>query len=196
MDGTPIWRTRLWPALMAWMGLAVAAPFGVWPLEEQAPLSVVAGTLILLFVVAPAVLLAWSLVHMMREPVSGWICPTLMLAFCGSLVPAARPLADAGLLLNLHAHTSVYERLIGEAKAGRLSGRPIGGGWVEGTRDTIRYRFNPARPGRMEFVWMDSRLYFSGVRYDETPCRPQPGLRCASRGRTIEGLYSYFEGLY
>ncbi len=195
MDGTPIWRTRLWPLLIAWMGLVAAAPFGIWPLAEQLPTAPVGLLLAVLFTVAPLVLLIWALVVMMREPVSGWIAPAMLLGFAGAMVPAAQPLIDAGRRVNFESHRSAYEALIADAKAGRLGGRALGGDWVEGRRDGVHYRYKTTDPTFMEFLWLDDGLYYGGVNYDETPCRPQPGLRCVSRGVKIDGYYSWFEGI-
>jgi hypothetical protein len=193
MDETPIWRTRLWPFLIAWMGLIAATPFAVWPMAEAASPSPVIAGLVVLLGVGPVLLLLWSLVVMMREPVTGWIAPTMLLAFCGGLIPAAMPMLEAGQRLNFDAHRPVYEALVTQARDGRLGGQPLANGWVEGERDTVRYRYPAGRAGEMEFVWVTTRWWENGVRYDDTPCHPQPGLRCVDQGRPLDGFYSYYE---
>ena len=44
---------------------------------------------------AALTLLVWGFWAMLREPMTGWLAPTLVLAFCGAFIPAFRPLFDA-----------------------------------------------------------------------------------------------------
>ena len=61
------------------------------------------------------VLAAWSFWAMLREPMTGWLAPTILLAFCGAFVPASRPLLDAGAWLNFNAHRPAYDAIVAEA---------------------------------------------------------------------------------
>jgi hypothetical protein len=195
MDGTPIWRTRLWPLLIAWMALAMVTPITVWTVAERVPYLLVLSGVGALFTAIPLVLLVWSLIAMQRDPLTGWIGPTLILAFAGTLVPAAQPMIEAGKRLNFELHRTAYEHLVADARLGRLAGEGLKGGWLQGRREDVRYRFSPDRPGVVEFLWIHGKLFENGVRYDDTPCRPTRGLRCVVIGQPLEGFYSYFEEL-
>lgn len=193
-DHRPVWRTPLAAALAGWMTLVLSATFAAWRIAEIAPPGLVAGLALLLGGIAPVGLLVWSLWTMLRDPVTGWMAPAALLFFCGGLIPAERPLADAGMRFNFRAHRPAYEAIVAEAKAGRL--RPDPGGWVEGVRDGVRFRYRADRPGDIEFPWLHETFVRAGVRYNDIPCRPSPTLKCLDRGELIEGRYFHYTSVF
>jgi hypothetical protein len=189
-DIRPLWRTPLGAALAAWMVVTLGALLGGWRIAETSPSGVLAGLALGLGVGAPAGLLVWSLWAMLRDPVTGWLAPAALLFFLGALVPAWRPLADAGMRMNFDAHRATYDAIVADAKAGRL--RPDPHGWVAGERDGVRFRYRADRPGEVQFAWVRDGLLDAGVRYDEIPCRPTPRLKCLDRGEPIVGRYFHY----
>ena len=187
----PIWRTPLALAIVAWIVTALAATLAAPRLMEAIPDG--AGPLVLLaaYVVPPPILLAWSFWAMVREPVTGWLAPTVLMAFLGGFVPAFPPLLDAGVRLNFQTRRPAYEVIVAEARAGKLAGAERSG-WVVGARNDIHYRYRAADPGRVDFVWVDSFGFKAGVRYDDSPCVARPGLSCVDRGEPLTARYSYY----
>jgi len=188
-DPKPVWRTPLAAALVVWMVLVVATALAAARLVEVARTETALVVILGVFVVAPPVLLVWSLWTMMREPVTGWIAPTVLMAFCGSFVPLLEPLLDAGVRLNFEARKPLYEAIAAEAKANR---RPQAAVWVEGSRGGVRYRYFTGDPGAIDFVWLDRYGVAAGVHYDDTPCAPRPGLMCIRRGEPLAERFTYY----
>lgn len=190
----PIWRTPLAAALAGWMALVVGLTLGAGRVMEILPgetlLVLAAGT----FLTPVPFLLAWSFWAMLREPVNGWLAPTILLAFCGAFVPASRPLLDAGAWLNFNAHHSTYEAIVAEAARTRAMGDA--GGSVEGSRNGVRFRYRADRPGEIDFEWSRNDAFEEGVRYDDSPCVATPGRACADRGRPLSGNYSHYLNVF
>lgn len=185
----PVWRTWLAPVLAGWMALVVGLTLGAWRLAETTPDAVVAGLLFIAFVPAPLGLLVWSLWTMFRDPTTGWMAPSALLFFCGLMVPAHRPLYEAGARLNFEAHRPAYEEIVADVKSGRLT--PAVGDWAEGVRGDVRFRYRYNGTGAVEFGWVDG-LVEAGVRYNDVVCRPSRQLRCLDRGRPLGGNYFHY----
>lgn len=186
----PLWRTPLAAVLAAWMAMVIGATLAAGRLMEIVP----DGTLLVLaagIYLAPVpVLLAWSFWAMLREPMTAWMAPTLLLAFCGAVAPALGPLLDVGARANFAAHRSTYDAITAEAASTRALGGPDG--LVLGERDGVRYRYRAEQPGEIDFPWARNDTFAEGVRYDDSPCVAAPGRRCADRGRRLEGYYSHY----
>lgn len=186
----PIWRTPLAAALAGWMLLVIGLTLGAGRLMEVLPgetlMVLAAGA----YVAPVPILLAWSFWAMLREPMTAWLAPTILLTFCGAFVPAYGPLLDAGARLNFRAHKPAYEAIVAEAANLRALGGPDGA--VTGVRNGVRFRYRADRPGEIDFVWARNSAFTEGVVYDDTPCVPVPGRSCADRGRPLEGFYSHY----
>jgi hypothetical protein len=188
----PIWRTRLAAMLAGWMAVAVGLALGWWRLAEIAPLPALAALGVAVFIVAPVGLLIWGFVIMLREPMTGWIAPTALLAFAGAFVPLAQPLSDAGAQLNFEDHRPVYDAIVADVLLKRLTGPVSADGVITGERDGVRYAFRPARPGQVRFKWLDAGAFEAGVRYDRARCKPSPAVRCVLQGEPLDGNYSRY----
>lgn len=188
----PVWRTRLAAMLAAWMAMAATAILAAPRLMEVTPPMVAPLVVLALFVAPPPALLAWSFGHMMREPVTGWLAPTALLAFCGALIPLAPSLYDAGVRLNFDARRPAHEAIAAEVRNGRLGGAPNRRGWIVGERDGVRFRFRPADRGAIEFAWGQAYGFTAGVRYDDTPCVSRRGALCIDHGEPLAEGYTYY----
>jgi hypothetical protein len=187
-----VWRTRLAAVLAAWIAVVLAGTIAAPRLFEVLPDGAALPMAIILFVLTPPALLAWSFWAMLRDPVTGWLAPTVLMAFCGALAPASQPLFDFGVRMNFEARRPAYEAIVAAAKAGRL-GSANERGWVIGAQNGVRYRFHTSRPGQIEFVWRKERGLQAGVRYDDTPCITTRTMRCIARGRPLAGAYSFYQ---
>lgn len=188
----PVWRTRLAAALVAWMVLAATGALAAARLMEVTPPSVAPMLVLALYVAPPPALLAWSFWHMMREPVTGWLAPTVLMTFCGALIPLAQPLYDTGVRLNFQARRPAYEAIAAEVRDGRIAGVPNRRGWVTGEREGVRFRFRPRDRGVIDFAWAQAYGFKAGVRYDDTPCVSRPGALCIDRGERLDQRYTYY----
>jgi hypothetical protein len=188
----PVWRTGLAAALAAWMGLVVAAALSAGRLMEITPAAVAPFLIAGLFVVPPLILLVWSFWTMLREPMTGWLAPTILMAFCGAFVPLAQPLYDTGVRLNFEARRPAYEAIAAEVRDGRIAGAPNPRGWIVGERDGVRFRFRPDDRGMIDFGWAQAYGFKSGVRYDDTPCVSRPGALCIDRGEALAERFTYY----
>lgn len=188
----PVWRTPLAAVLVAWMALATAATLAAARLMEVTPSEVAPLLLVGLFVIPPPTLLVWSFWTMLREPMTGWLAPTVLMAFCGAFVPAAQPLYEAGVRLNFEDRRPVYEAIAAEARAGTLGGLPNARGWIVGVRDGVRFRYRLRDPGMIDFAWTQAYGFRAGVRYDDTPCIPRPGARCIDQGEPMAKGFTYY----
>ena len=192
----PVWSTPLAAVLIAWMALAVAGAVAAARLMEVTPATVAPMLVLALYVIPPPALLAWSFWSMMREPVTGWLAPTVLMAFCGGFVPLAMPLYDAGVRLNFESRRPIYQTVVTEVREGRIAGAPNARGWITGERDGVRFRFRPADRGVVDFGWAQVYGFRTGVRYDDTPCVSRPGARCIDRGERLAERYSYYERIF
>lgn len=188
----PVWRTGLAAALTAWMALSLAGVLAAARLMEVTPSPVAPLLIVGLYLLPPPALLVWSFWHMMREPVTGWLAPTVLMAFCGTLVPLAPPLYDAGVKLNFEARRPTYEAIAAEVRDGRIGGAPNRRGWIMGQRDGVRFRFRPADRGVVDFGWAQAYGFKAGVRYDDSPCISRPGALCIDRGERLAERYTYY----
>ncbi|WP_156467342.1 MULTISPECIES: hypothetical protein [unclassified Phenylobacterium] len=188
----PVWRTRLAAVLVAWMVLAVSVMLAAARLMEVTPPSVAPMLVLALYVAPPPALLAWSFWHMMREPVTGWLAPTVLMTFCGALIPLAPPIYDLGVRLNFQARRPAYEAIAAEVRDGRIAGLPNRRGWIAGERDGVRFRFRPAERGVIDFTWAEAYGLKAGVRYDDTPCVSRRGALCIDRGERLADRYTYY----
>lgn len=188
----PVWRTGLAAALAAWMALVLGATLGAARLMEVTP-PVVAPFLIgALYVVAPLILLVWGFWTMLREPMTGWLAPTILMAFAGAFVPLATPLYEAGVHMNFEARRPAYEAIAAEVRDGRIGGLPNPRGWIVGERDGVRFRFRPTDRGMIDFAWAQAYGFKAGVRYDDTPCISRPGALCIDRGEALAERFTYY----
>jgi len=188
----PVWRTRLAAVLAAWMVLALGATLAAARLMEVTPPAAAPLLIAALFVLAPPVLLAWSFWHMLREPVTGWLAPTVLMAFCGGFVPLAQPLYDTGVRLNFEARRPAYETIAADVREGRIGGVPNPRGWISGEREGVRYRFRAADRGVIDFAWTQAYGFKAGVRYDDTPCVSRKGALCIDRGERLAERFTYY----
>ena len=129
---------------------------------------------------------------MLREPVTGWLAPTVLMTFVGGFVPLFQPLFDAGVRLNFEARRPAYEAIVADVRAGRVGGVPNRRGWVVGIRDEIRFRYRAKDPGLVDFVWTDDYGFGVGVRHDDTPGVARPGFTCIARGEPLDQRYTYY----
>lgn len=190
----PIWRTPLSAALAGWMAIVLGVTLASGRLMEIVPGDSILILAIALYVAPVPILLGWSFWAMLREPMTAWLAPTILLAFCSGFVPAMGPLLDVGTRLNFAAHRPAYVAIAAEAARNRALGDESGS--VSGVRDGVRYRYRAARPGEIDFVWIDSRWIRAGVRYDDTPCVASPGSRCVDSGRPMGGNYSFYRLIF
>lgn len=186
----PIWRKPLATVLAAWMALVIGATLAAGRLMEIVPGEIVLILAVGVFIAPVPILLVWSFWAMLREPMTSWLAPTILLTFCGAVVPAFEPLRDAGARLNFAAHKVTYAAVVDEAARIRALGDIDG--LVIGTRNGVRYRYRAERPGEIDFEWVRNGTFEEGVRYDDSPCAPQPGRACADRGQPLEGFYSHY----
>jgi hypothetical protein len=186
----PVWRTPLAAALLAWMGLVVGTTLASSRLLELVPASGLPFLAIGLYIAPIPVLLVWSFWAMLREPVSGWLAPTIVLAFCGGFIPAFRPLFDVGVSLNFAAHRPAYEAIVADIGEG---GDPAQRGWIEGRRGDVRYGFQGDHRELIQFTWSDNTYLPSGVVYDARSCGVP---RSAQRRRIISTYDRHLGGHY
>lgn len=186
----PIWRTPLAAVLAAWMAMVIGATLAAGRLMEVMPDGSILALAAAIYLAPAPLLLGWSFWTMLREPMTGWLAPTLLLTFCGGAVPAFGPLLDAGARVNFEARRATYDAIIAEAARSRARGGPDGA--VAGERDGVRYRYRAERPGEIDFPWTRNAAFVEGVRYDNSPCKPAPGRRCADPGRPLAGYYSHY----
>jgi hypothetical protein len=188
----PVWRTRLAAVMVAWMAVVIGLTLAAPRLVETAPPSFAPIAIVAIYLVPPPLLLVWSFWTMLREPMTGWIAPTLLMTFLGGFVPAFQPLLRTGVRMNFEAHRPAYEAIAADAKAGRLVGAANGRGWVEGEHGGVRFRYRATDPSFMEFPWVDRYGLGVGIRYDETPCVPRPELKCIARGEPLTERFSHY----
>lgn len=188
----PVWRTRLAAALAAWMGLVLAGTLAAGRLMELTPPALAPLVVAGLYVIPPLILLVWSFWTMLREPMTGWLGPTVLMGFIGAFVPLATPLYEAGVHLNFEARRPTYEVIAAEVRDGRIGGVPNPRGWIVGERDGVRFRFRPTDRGMIDFAWAQAYGFKSGVRYDDTPCVSRPGAVCIDRGEALAERYTYY----
>jgi len=188
----PIWRTRLALALAAWMAMVLAATLAASRLMEVVPDGLAPPLIAAIYVVPPPILLVWSFWYMLREPMTGWLGPTVLMTFVGGFVPLFLPLYDVGVRLNFEARRPAYEAIVADARAGRLVGVAGPRGWVVGARDDVHFRYRATDPGTVDFVWADDYGFKAGVRYDDTPCVARPGFACIARGEPLDDRYTYY----
>jgi hypothetical protein len=191
----PIWRTRLAAALVAWMGLVVGATLASSRLLEVLPADVLPFAAVSLYITPIPIFLVWGFWAMLREPLTGWVAPTVVLAFCGAFVPAAKPLFDAGVALNFAARRPAYEAIVDDVVSGRLAAAPAEIGWTQGQRGEIRYAFQSSHRDLVQFIWSENPYLPSAVIYDAKSCGvPRPGQRrriISSYDRHLGGHYCY-----
>lgn len=166
----PVWRTRLAAVAIAWMGLVVGTTLASSRLLETLPGEVVPFVAVSLYITPIPILLAWSFWTMLREPLTGWLAPTVILAFSGGFVAAAPVLFDAGVALNFAAHRPAYDALIADVALGRLAVDPDAPGWTMGTRGEVAYGFQARRRDLVQFPWSDNSYLASAVVYDARTC--------------------------
>lgn len=192
----PVWRTPLAAVLVAWMALATAATLVAPRLMELTPPA--AGPLLIaaVYVIPPPILLVWSFWSMLREPMTGWLAPTVLMAFCGGFVPLAQPLYQTGVRLNFEDRRPVYEAIAAEVRAGTLGGLPSARGWIVGEREGVRFRYRRADLGMVDFPWTQAYGVRAGVRYDDTPCIARPGARCVDQGEPLAKGFTYYQRVF
>ena len=182
----PVWRTRLAAVGVAWMTLVVGVTLASSRLLEVVPGEAVPFVAFSLYITPIPVLLVWSFWAMLREPVTAWLAPTVILGFCGGFVPAAGPLFDAGVALNFASHRPAYEDIVDDVAQGRLAADPKVPGWTEGIRGEVAYGFQGRRRDLVQFPWSDSTYLASAVVYDARACGVP---RSATAGRRIISTY-------
>jgi hypothetical protein len=192
----PIWRTPLAVAMTAWMGMVLGMTLGAARLMEATPEGLAPVLIAAVFVIPPPTLALWSFWAMLREPVTGWIAPTVLMTFCGGFVPLFQPLFDTGVRLNFEARRPAYEAIVADARAGRLVGVVNPRGWVVGERGEVHFRYRPSDPGLVDFIWTRAYGFRAGVLYDDTPCVARPGFSCLSRGEPLDARYAYYQRFF
>lgn len=188
----PVWRTPLAAALVAWMSLATAAIIAAPRLMEVTPPAAAPVLIATVFLIPLPMLMIWSFWSMMREPMTGWLAPTVLMTFCGAVVPAAPPLYEMGVRLNFEDRRPIYEAIAAEARAGTLGGLPNARGWILGQREGVRFRYRLTDPGLIDFNWTQSYGFRAGVRYDDSPCVARPGARCIDQGEPLAKGFTYY----
>lgn len=196
IDRPPIWRTPLAVAIVAWMVLACTVTLAAARLMEVTPEGSAPIVITAIYIVPPPLLLGWSFWAMLREPVTGWLAPTVLMTFVGGFVPLFHPLYQAGIRMNFEARRPAYEAIVAEAKAGRLVGVAGRRGWVHGLSGDIRYRYRPTDPGTVDFIWTRAYGFRAGILHDDTPCVARKGYSCLSRGEALDARYSYYARVF
>ena len=180
----PVWRTRLAAALLAWMGLVVGTTLASSRLLEVVPASGLPFLAVGLYLAPIPILLVCSFWAMLREPMTGWLAPTIVLAFCGGFIPVFRPLFDVGVSLNFAAHRPTYEAIV--ADVGESAGPGAAqSGWIEGRVGAVRYGFQADHRDVIQFTWSDGAYLPSGVVYDARSC----GVARSTQRRRIISTY-------
>ena len=192
----PIWRTPLAVAIVAWMVMAMSVTLAAARLMEVTPEGAAPIVIMAIYVVPPPLLLGWSFWAMLREPVTGWLAPTVLMTFVGGFVPLFHPLYQTGIRLNFEQRRPAYEAIAADAKAGRLVGVANRRGWVTGERGEIRFRYRPVDPGMIDFIWTRAYGFRAGVLYDDTPCVARKGFSCLSRGDPLDARFSYYARMF
>lgn len=189
----PIWRTPLAAVLIAWMAIVVGATLGSSRLLESLPTGALPFLAVGIYLAPLPFLLVWSFWAMMREPVTGWLAPTIVLAFCGGFLPAFRPLFDAGVDLNFTAHRAAYDAIVAQVTTGRHD--PDARGWVEGREYDVRFAYRADRRDVVQFVWSDNTYLPSAVIYDARACGASAGTGArrvvTAYDRRLDGHYCY-----
>ena len=166
----PVWRTRLAAVAIAWMGLVVGTTLASSRLLETLPGDAIPFVAVSLYITPIPILLVWAFWTMLREPVTGWLAPTVILAFAGGFVAAAPPLFDLGVSLNFAAHRAAYRDIVADVAQGRLAVDPNAPGWTMGTRGQVAYGFQAQRRDLVQFPWSDNSYLASAVVYDARAC--------------------------
>lgn len=167
-----MWRSRFSRWFFLWVFLALASALAWGRLTEVAATlmtSVVMG----LFLLPVLPMLFWSLRLLHRQPRTNWPAPVAVLLFCALAVAGLSPLMWTSTFLNFMSHKATYDRIVADAKAGRLA--PNGGpGWTSGRRYGVDYYWQHS-PGQaspsLQFNW-GVPGGFSGIIYDEVECPP------------------------
>lgn len=188
----PIWRTPLAAVLIAWMAIVLGATLGSSRLLESLPAGALPFLAVGVYLAPLPFLLIWSFWAMMREPVTGWLAPTIVLAFCGGFVPAFRPLFDAGVDLNFAAHRAAYDDIVAEVTAAPRD--PEARGWVQGERRNVRFAYRADHREVVQFAWSDSTWLPAAVVYDARTCGAAPGA--GARRRVITAYDRHLDGHY
>ena len=186
----PIWRTPLAAALAGWMSVVLGVTLASGRLMEIIPGETILVLAVAVYVVPVPILLGWSFWAMLREPMTSWLAPTILLAFCGGFAPAIQPLRDAAAALNFATHRSTYDAIA--AEAARLGARGGPDGFVSGSRNGVAYRYRAEQPGEIDFPWARNSAFTEGIRFDDTPCIAGAGRICTDRGRPLLGHYSHY----
>jgi hypothetical protein len=169
-----VWRTALGRVLLAWMGLITLLLLAYGRLLEVLSLDAYSWGFTAAFLAAPVAFLHWCAWELVRRPRLMWPALLALVLFCASVVAGIEWVGRPGAYLNLLAHRAEYDRIVADAKAGRLPGLNSKD-WVEGTQNGTRYVLTGADPGGVIFPW-DHRPYggWTGVIYDEEDCPPRP----------------------
>ena len=186
----PIWRTPLAAALAGWMTVVLGVTLASGRLMEIVPGETLLVLAVAVYVAPVPMLLGWSFWAMLREPMTAWLAPTILLAFCGGFAPAIQPLRDVAATINFAAHRPTYDAIAAEAV--RLRARGGADGFVTGSRNGVAYRYRSERPGEIDFPWTRTSAFTEGVRFDDTPCIAAAGRICTDTGRQLDGYYSHY----
>jgi hypothetical protein len=169
----PFRQSNFAKALGAWLVLGAFGLLGHVPIFEVLtyyPYKI----LIAVMGLAAMALVGWSLWRFARRPRTGWVSPLAILIALPLFFALSLPLSDAGLYLNFLRHKLVYDRLVADARAGRLDGVQ------NGTRYGERFHLVRSQPPFVYFDhWQVGDYYFFEIYYDEKGC---PG---ANRGRAV-----------
>lgn len=150
------------------MGLTVAFIITLGRLCEMLPGAPVLAVVTALIILPTLPLLGWCLGAVIRRPRRDWPGLPMLLAFCFALIFGFDTLITTGARLNFLSHRPVYERILGEARAGRL---PLDeNGWSTGRRYGVAYATNPGGHPTAQFEWGGASDGFFGVVYDEWEC--------------------------
>lgn len=166
----PVWRTPLAAAAAGWMGAVIGVTVASSRLLEVLPDNAAPFVFVGLYLAPIPVLLVWGFWVMLRDPLTGWLAPTVILAFVGAFVPAAPHLFNLGVALNFLAHREAYEEIVADVGSGRLAADPAARGWTTGVRGEVVYGFQATRRDLVQFTWSDGAYLASAVVYDARAC--------------------------
>ena len=192
----PVWRTRLAAALVAWMGLILGTTLASSRLLEVVSGHVLPYLAAALYIAPIPVFLAWGFWAMLREPMTGWLAPTIMLTFCGAFIAGFPQLFGAGVMLNFLAHRPTYDAIVADVATGAIGGDRAQRGWIQARQGRVRYAFQAGHRGLVQFVWSEQDYLPAAVVYDAKACgvAPRPGARrrvITTYDRHLGGHYCY-----
>lgn len=175
--GRKFWHTTFAKALGLWLMLAMIGMLTLIPLFEMIgylPYKLLLAAMGL----GALVLIGWSVWRFARRPRSGWVSPIAVVATAAIYVALVVPVANAGLFLNFLRHKPGYDKIVADAKAGRLRDLRTVDGMVVGVRHGERFQLARERPLLVHFEgWWAGDYDVFEIYYDEENCPGRNGGR-------------------